>query len=96
VKKMKFEELTINKKLIEKTHEEGYEELTLIQEKCLPAIIKGNDVVGQAETGSGKTVAFCLPILEKITPRNGIQAPNQGAMCSSDECFQRFWYTTQD
>ena len=71
---MKFNELNINKKLIEKTHEEGYEELTLIQEKCLPAIIKGNDVVGQAETGSGKTVAFCLPILEKITPRNGIQA----------------------
>ena len=74
MKKMKFEELTINKKLIEKTHEEGYGELTLIQEKCLPAIIKGNDVVGQAETGSGKTVAFCLPILDKIVPRNGIQA----------------------
>ncbi len=71
---MKFEELTINKKLIEKTHEEGYGELTLIQEKCLPSIIKGNDVVGQAETGSGKTVAFCLPILDKIAPRNGIQA----------------------
>jgi len=71
---MKFEELTINKKLIEKTHEEGYGELTLIQEKCLPAIIKGSDVVGQAETGSGKTVAFCLPILDKIVPRNGIQA----------------------
>lgn len=71
---MKFNELNINKKLIEKTHEEGYEELTLIQEKCLPAIIKGNDVVGQAETGSGKTVAFCLPILDKIVPRNGIQA----------------------
>ncbi len=71
---MKFEELTINKKLIEKTHEEGYGELTLIQEKCLPSIIKGNDVVGQAETGSGKTVAFCLPILDKIVPRNGIQA----------------------
>ncbi len=71
---MKFNELNINKKLIEKTHEEGYEELTLIQEKCLPSIIKGNDVVGQAETGSGKTVAFCLPILDKIVPRNGIQA----------------------
>lgn len=71
---MKFEELTINKKLIEKTYEEGYGELTLIQEKCLPSIIKGNDVVGQAETGSGKTVAFCLPILDKIVPRNGIQA----------------------
>jgi ATP-dependent RNA helicase DeaD len=71
---MKFEELTINKKLIEKTYEEGYDELTLIQEKCLPTIIKGSDVVGQAETGSGKTVAFCLPILDKIVPKNGIQA----------------------
>jgi len=60
--------------LIEQTHKEGFEKLTLIQEKCLPAIIEGKDVVGQAETGSGKTVAFCLPILDKITPKKGLQA----------------------
>ena len=70
---MKFEELNINTKLIDKTREQGFEELTTIQEKCLPEILNGKDVVGQAETGSGKTVAFCLPILNNITPGNGIQ-----------------------
>jgi len=70
---MKFEELNINKKLIDKTHEQGFEELTLIQQKCLPEIIDGKDVVGQAETGSGKTLAFCLPILDRIIPGEGLQ-----------------------
>jgi len=70
---MKFDELNINTKLINKTREFKFEELTLIQEKCLPAILNGVDVVGQAETGSGKTVAFCLPILDKIVPGNGLQ-----------------------
>jgi ATP-dependent RNA helicase DeaD len=70
---MKFEELGLNKKLVDKTHEEGFTDLTPIQEKCIPEIMLGNDVVGQAETGSGKTLAFCLPILEKITPGQGLQ-----------------------
>ena len=70
---MKFEDLEINKQIIEKTIEQGFEELTLIQERCIPEIIKGRDVVGQAETGSGKTIAFCLPILEKITHGGGLQ-----------------------
>ncbi len=70
---MKFEELEINKQIIEKTIELGFEELTLIQERCIPEIIKGRDVVGQAETGSGKTIAFCLPILEKINLGEGLQ-----------------------
>jgi len=71
---MKFEEIKINRKLINKTQEQGFKNLTLIQEKCLPEIIKGRDVIGQAETGSGKTLAFCLPILDKIVPGRGIQA----------------------
>jgi ATP-dependent RNA helicase DeaD len=71
---MKFEELNINRKLVDKTREQGFEELMLIQEKCLPEIVRGKDVVGQAETGSGKTLAFCLPILDKIVPGNGLQA----------------------
>ena len=70
---MKFEELEIDNQIIEKTIEEGFEELTPIQEKCIPEIIKGKDVVGQAETGSGKTIAFCLPILEKINHGEGLQ-----------------------
>jgi len=71
---MKFEELEISKEIVEKTIEQGFDKLTLIQERCIPEIIKGRDVVGQAETGSGKTVAFCLPILEKIQKRGGLQA----------------------
>jgi len=70
---MKFEELEINRKLINKTREEGFEELTTIQERCLPEIARGKDVVGQAETGSGKTLAFCLPILDRIVPGQGLQ-----------------------
>ena len=70
---MKFEELKINRNIVEKTIEQEFNELTLIQEKCIPEIIKGRDVVGQAETGSGKTIAFCLPILEKIQKNGGLQ-----------------------
>jgi len=70
---MKFEELDISNKIVEKTIEQGFDELTLIQKRCIPEIIKGRDVVGQAETGSGKTIAFCLPIIEKIQKRGGLQ-----------------------
>ncbi|MDD3492329.1 MAG: DEAD/DEAH box helicase [Candidatus Thermoplasmatota archaeon] len=71
---MKFEELNINTKLLEKTKEHEFTELTDIQEKCMSEILKGKDVVGQAETGSGKTLAFGLPILERITQGKGPQA----------------------
>lgn len=71
---MKFEELKINRKLLDKIREQGFEELTTIQEKCIPEILKNKDVVGQAETGSGKTLAFCLPILDRIVPGTGLQA----------------------
>ena len=70
---MKFQQLELNKTIIEQTEKEGFDELTPIQEQCIPEIIKGNDVVGQAETGSGKTLAFCLPILDKIEHKGGIQ-----------------------
>lgn len=70
---MKFEDLQLDQGIIEKTIEKGFEELTPIQKQCIPEILKQRDVVGQAETGSGKTVAFCLPILEKIKPKQGLQ-----------------------
>jgi ATP-dependent RNA helicase DeaD len=71
---MKFQELSIHPELIKQTAKEGFEVLTPIQEKCIPDILNGKDVAGQAETGSGKTIAFCLPILEKIKHGNGLQA----------------------
>jgi ATP-dependent RNA helicase DeaD len=70
---MKFEDLDISKIIIDKTIQQGFTDLTPIQEQCIPEIIKSKDVVGQAETGSGKTIAFCIPILEKIKSKQGIQ-----------------------
>ncbi len=70
---MKFEDLDISKHILDKTKEKGFEQLTDIQEKSIPEIINNRDVVGQAETGSGKTVAFCIPILEQIKLKQGLQ-----------------------
>ena len=71
---MKFEQLEIDQEIIDKTIKQGFTDLTQIQEKCIPEIIKSKDVVGQAETGSGKTIAFCIPILTKIKKNQGIQS----------------------
>ena len=70
---MKFEDLDISQIIIDKTIQQGFTNLTPIQELCIPEIIRSKDVVGQAETGSGKTIAFCIPILEKIKSKQGIQ-----------------------
>ena len=70
---MNFEKLNINQKLQNKVFEFGFKNMTSIQEKCIPEILNGKDVVGQAETGSGKTIAFCLPILDMINPNKSLQ-----------------------
>lgn len=72
--RMKFNELKINKELIRRAEDNGFDSLTAIQEQCIPHVLKGKDVVGQAETGSGKTLAFALPIIENAEPGKGIQA----------------------
>jgi len=91
---MKFEDLNLNQHLIEQTNKQGFDQLTPIQEKCIPEIIKLNDVVGQAETGSGKTIAFCLPILEKIKPGKGLQTivltPTRELCIQVTDVFQTF------
>src|SRR3989344_429737 len=51
----------------------GFSEFTEIQEKAIPLIQQGHDVIGQSYTGSGKTVAFGFPALEKVIRGNGIQ-----------------------
>jgi len=52
----------------------GFEEMTDIQKKAIPLIQEGKDVIGQSQTGSGKTAAFGFPILEKVQGNHGIQA----------------------
>jgi len=63
----------MKKELLEAAGRMGFHSPTPIQEKCIPLITDGRDVVGQAETGSGKTVAFALPILDKVVQGKGIQ-----------------------
>ncbi len=69
-----FAKLKVHPKLLEGIKLMGISVPTQIQEKCIPEIKAGKDVVGQSLTGSGKTAAFGLPILEKVIPGNGIQA----------------------
>ena len=71
---MKIEDLNLNPELSHSVKDLGYTDLTPIQEKCIPEIRKGKDVVGQSSTGSGKTVAFGLPILEKVEPGKAVQS----------------------
>jgi len=70
---MKIEDIKVNPLILRALHELGFAELTNIQEKCIPEIIEGRDIVGQSSTGSGKTAAFGVPILDKIVPHAGLQ-----------------------
>jgi len=69
---MKFE--NINENIVKALNEQGITEQTRIQEKAIPLIKKGFDVIGISKTGSGKTIAFALPILENVLPKKGLQA----------------------
>lgn len=72
---IKFTELGISKGLDEVLSSNGILEPTPIQEKSIPQILKGEDIVGKAQTGTGKTLAFLLPIFENIDVSNkNIQA----------------------
>jgi ATP-dependent RNA helicase DeaD len=71
---MKFEELNLRPELHKAVQRLGFTEATEIQAKCIPAVLSGKDMVGQSQTGSGKTAAFGLPILNSIETGNGVQA----------------------
>jgi len=65
----KFEELDLNPGILRAIEEMGFEEMSPIQAKAIPIILEGKDVVGQAQTGTGKTAAFGIPLLMKINPK---------------------------
>ena len=69
----KFKELGLDDKIIQAIDELGFEEAFPIQEACIPVLLTDRDVIGQAHTGSGKTAAFALSMLQQITPKKGIQ-----------------------
>ena len=61
-----FEDLGLRKELLSALHTLGYEEPTPIQRETIPLMIDGRDLIGQAATGTGKTAAFALPILQRL------------------------------
>ncbi|MGV8172422.1 MAG: DEAD/DEAH box helicase [Candidatus Woesearchaeota archaeon] len=71
---MKFEQLNLRPELLRAVKDLEFEDTTEIQSKCIPIVLSGKDIVGQSQTGSGKTAAFGLPILNNILIGKGIQA----------------------
>lgn len=69
-----FEELGLSPELLQAVEDMGFEEPSPIQVVAIPSLLSGRDVVGQAQTGTGKTAAFGLPILERMAPGNHVQA----------------------
>ncbi|MFI3208118.1 MAG: DEAD/DEAH box helicase [Eubacteriales bacterium] len=67
---IRFEELGLTPEIEKAVKAMGFEEASPIQTKAIPAIKEGIDVIGQAQTGTGKTAAFGIPMLEKIDPKN--------------------------
>jgi ATP-dependent RNA helicase DeaD len=67
----KFEQLGLHPQLVQAVDERGYSEPTPIQSSIIPLMMAGQDVLGQAQTGTGKTAAFALPILQHITAGAG-------------------------
>ena len=69
-----FTELGLSQELLKAVEDLGFEEPSPIQVLAIPALLTGKDAVGQAQTGTGKTAAFGLPILEKIASGKSVQA----------------------
>ena len=95
---MKFTEFGLDDGILEAISYMGYEEATEIQEKAMPLIMKGNDIIGCAQTGTGKTAAFLLPIMHKVINNKSknttalIIVPTRELALQIDQQFQGFAY----
>ena len=65
---LRFEDMNLSKEVCQAVLEMGFEEATPIQSQAIGLIMEGKDVIGQSQTGTGKTAAFAIPCLEKIDP----------------------------
>ncbi|PCJ16556.1 MAG: ATP-dependent RNA helicase [Candidatus Cloacimonadota bacterium] len=71
---MNFEHLDLSEPLLKAVKDHGYDTATPIQEKAIPLVLEGEDVMAAAQTGTGKTAAFTLPILEYLSTQGKIKA----------------------
>ncbi|MEM8856793.1 MAG: DEAD/DEAH box helicase [Chloroflexota bacterium] len=67
-----FSDLNLSKDVLQAVQNQGYEKPTPIQESVIPLLLSGKDVIGQAQTGTGKTAAFALPMIQAIKPGKGV------------------------
>ncbi|HAC64459.1 MAG TPA: ATP-dependent RNA helicase [Cyanothece sp. UBA12306] len=97
-----FQSLGLSENRINKLEEIGFSSPTEIQQKAIPLILEGHDILGQSQTGTGKTAAYSLPILEQIDLKNpNVQAliltptrelAQQVALALKDFCIERRLY----
>lgn len=97
---MTFKELDISKPILKALANKGYETPTPIQEKAIPVAFGGHDLLGIAQTGTGKTAAFAIPIIQKLNEQGNreqprvikalILTPTRELAIQIDECFQEY------
>ena len=80
---MNFDELNMDDRILRAIEDMGFEETSPIQTQAIPAVCEGIDVVGQAQTGTGKTAAYTIPMLMKIDPQ--IKKPQAIVLCPTRE-----------
>lgn len=90
-----FRDLALNEAVVRALDDVGYESPTPIQAATIPRMLEGADIVGQAQTGTGKTAAFALPILSRIdvqqrSPQALILVPTRELAIQVAEAFQRY------
>lgn len=90
-----FDQLALNKSILKVLDEIGYETPSPIQAQTIPLLIDGKDIIGQAQTGTGKTAAFALPLLTKLDlkqkdPQVLVLAPTRELAIQVAEAFQQY------
>lgn len=101
---MRFDELYLNDNILDALDDMRFETCTPIQEKCIPEILDGRDLIGVAQTGTGKTAAYLLPILSLIDdgyyPDDAINciimSPTRELAQQIDQAMQGFGYYLED
>ncbi|WMM25064.1 DEAD/DEAH box helicase [Tissierella sp. MB52-C2] len=68
MEKLRFEEINLSEEIQRGIRDMGFEEMSPIQSQAIPIVLAGNDIIGQAQTGTGKTAAFGIPIIERCNP----------------------------
>jgi ATP-dependent RNA helicase DeaD len=96
-----FDDLGLAPNVMEVLKAVGYETPTPIQERCIPVLLEGRDMVGQAQTGTGKTAAFALPILSQLkikrrAPQVLVLTPTRELAIQVSEAFQRYASCVKD